>query len=180
VTALGAVVTALLPDYGVLRAEKRAIPGSDFADALEILRVLIHSQRRAETPDARRICERARVPRETCEAILERLAEAGWASRVTGWRWVLSCDPGRVTLAEVYRCFVVEPERLLERAGDGAPRELLGKIAADIEEDMAAPIQSLAEESEDGEVSRLPSAPGKTARPAHEEAHRSTRAERRR
>jgi DNA-binding IscR family transcriptional regulator len=129
-------------------------------------------------PDARRICERARVPREACEAILERLAEAGWVSRVTGWRWVLTCDPGRVTLAEVYRRFVMEPERLLERAGEGAPRELLGKIAADIEQDMAAPIQSLAEEA--AEVSPLPSAPGKTARPAQEEARPSTRAERRR
>jgi membrane protein len=180
VTALGAVVTALLPDYRVLRAEKRAVPGADFADALEILRVLIQSQRRAETPDARRICERARVPRETCEAILERLAEAGWASRVTGWRWVLACDPGRVTIAQVYRCFVIEPERLLERASEGAPREWVGKIAADIEVELAAPIQSLAEEPEGGEVGRLPSAPGKAARPAHEAAHPSTRAERRR
>src|SRR3954470_9123992 len=63
VAVLGAVVAALLPDYRLLRGEKRALTGVAFADALEILRVLIDCQRRSETPDVRRICERAAVTR---------------------------------------------------------------------------------------------------------------------
>jgi membrane protein len=155
VTVLGAVVTALLPDYRLLRGEKRATTGADFADALEILCVLIRAQRRSETLDVRRICERAGVTREACEAVLERLADAGWVTRGMGWRWLLACDPGSVTIAEVYRRFVIDAERLLERAGDGARREVLAKIAADIGDEMAVPIESLAHEPPGAGVSRI-------------------------
>jgi membrane protein len=158
VTVLGAVVTALLPDYRLLRGEKRAVTGVAFADALEILRVLIDCQRRSETPDVRRICERAAVTRETCEAILERLCDAGWVARAAGWRWVLACDPGNVTIAEVYRRFVIDPERLIERVGEGASRDMLRGIAADVESDMAVPLESLAREADDGGVSRIAAA----------------------
>jgi membrane protein len=175
VTVLGAVVTALLPDYRVLRAEKRAVPGAAFCDALEVLRVLIHSQRRSETPDVRRICERAGLTREACEAVLDRLVDAGWVSQVTEGGWVLACDPQRVTIAQVYRRFVIEPERLRERASDGAPRELLGKIAVDIDAEMAVPIETLAGDPDGADSGRIAPA-GKAARLAHEEP----RAERRR
>src|SRR5579859_1840075 len=83
VTALGAVVTALLPDYRMLRAGKGALPGATFADALEVLRVLIQSQRRAEAPELLRICERAEILREAGEAILESISDAGWARPVS-------------------------------------------------------------------------------------------------
>src|SRR3954471_7054267 len=150
VAVLGAVVAALLPDYRLLRGEKRSVTGAAFADALEILCVLIHSQRSSEMPDVRRICERASVTREACEAILEQLCEAGWVARAAGWRWVLTCDPGRVAIGEVYRRLVIDPERLSERAREGAPREVLQALAAEVEGEMAAPIASLAQEPADG------------------------------
>jgi membrane protein len=155
VTVLGAVVTALLPDYRLLRGDRRAITGTPFADALEILRVLIDCQRRSQTPDVRRICDRAGVTREACETILEQLCESGWVARAAGWRWVLACDPGNVKIVEVYRRFAIDAERLSERAGEGAPREVLRRIAEDAESDMAAPITSLAPQQEDAGVSHL-------------------------
>jgi membrane protein len=161
VTVLGAVVTALLPDYRLLRGDRRAITGAAFADALEILRVLIVCQRRSETPDMRRICERAGVTREACEAILERLCDSGWVARAAGWRWVLACDPGNVKIVEVYRRFAMDAVRLTERAGEGAPREVLRRIAEDAETEMAAPIASLAREQEDAGVSRIAPAESK-------------------
>lgn len=156
VTVLGAVVAALLPDYRLLRGEKRAVTGAAFADALEILRVLILAQRGSETPDVRRICERAHVTREQCETILEELCEAGWVARATGSRWVLTTDPGRVAIAEVYRRFVIDPGRLVERAAGGRPREVLAKIASGVEGEMTAPILSLVDESEAEGSDRLP------------------------
>ncbi len=145
VTALGAVVTALLPDYRLLRAGKQTVAGAAFADALDILRVLIQSQRKAEAPELFHICERAGVLREVAEAILESLADAGWARGVAGGGWVLACDPGRVTVAEVYRRFVIEPERLHVHARTPGPQELLRQIASDIDRHLARPIESLAE-----------------------------------
>jgi membrane protein len=155
VTVMGAVVTALLPDYRLLRGEKRAATGVAFAEALQVVRVLVRCQRRSEIPDVRRICERAGATREACETILERLCEAGWVARAAGWRWVLACDPDTVTIADIHRRFVIDAERLAERAGDGAPREILQRIAADIERDMAAPIATLAQGPDDGGVSHI-------------------------
>jgi membrane protein len=155
VTVLGAVVAALLPDYRLLRGDRRAPVGVAFAEALQVLRVLVRCQRRSETPDVRRICERAGVTREACEAVLEHLCEAGWVTRAAGWRWVLACDPDTVSIAEIHRGFVIDAERLAQRAGDGPPREILRRIALDIERDMAAPIASLVQEPDDEDVSRI-------------------------
>jgi membrane protein len=152
VTVLGAVVTALLPDFRLLRGEKRAVTGAAFADALEILGVLIRCQRRSEAPDVGRICERAGVTREACEATLERLCDAGWVTRAAGWRWVLACDPRNVSIADVYRRFVIDPGRLIERASDGTRREVLQGLAAGVESEMAVPIESLAQEPADAGI----------------------------
>ncbi len=161
VTVLGAVVTALLPDYRLLRGEKRAAVGSAFAEALQVLRVLVRCQRRSETPDVRRICERAGVTREACEAILERLCDSGWVARAAGWRWVLACDPDTVAIADIHRRFLIDAGRLAERS-EGPPREVLERIAVDVARDMSAPIASLAGEADEDSVSRIAPAEPRT------------------
>jgi membrane protein len=168
VIVLGAVVTALLPDYRFLRAEKHAPPGAEFTDALGVLRVLIECQMRSETPSVRTISERSGVTREASEAVLDRLLDAGWVSRAMGWRWLLACDPDRVTIAQIYRRFLIEPERLHERSD--ASRELLGKIAASIDAQMAAPIRCLAEARKEEGRARPATAHGGGAERAREAA----------
>ena len=163
VTVMGAVVAALLPDYRLLRGERRAATGAAFAEALQVLRVLVRSQRRSETPDVRRICELTGVTRESCETVLERLCDSGWVARAAGWRWVLACDPDTVTIAQVHRRFVIDAERLAERVGDGAPREVLQRIAGDVERDLATPIASLAREPDDEGSSRVVPAESRTS-----------------
>jgi membrane protein len=144
VTALGAEVTALLPDYKLLRDDRRRIPGMGFRDALEILRVLLQYQGRAHLPDAGEISRRARVPWQTCETILEILEDAGWVGRVAGWRWALVCDPTRVRIADVYRLFVIAPDLLRERtAATALLRDLLDTIDSNIDRAMALPIKAL-------------------------------------
>jgi membrane protein len=163
VTVMGAVVTALLPDYRLLRGERRATVGAAFAETLQVLRVLVRCQRRSETPDVRRICERSGVTREACEAVLERLCDAGWVTRAAGWRWVLACDPETVSIAEIHRRFVIDAERLAERSGEGPTREVLQRIAADVGRDMTAPIASLARDADDEGLSRIGPAESRTA-----------------
>jgi len=63
----------------------------------------------------------------------------------------------------VHRRFVIDAERLAERVGEGAPREVLQRIAGDVERDLTAPIASLAQEPDDEGVSRIgPSEPGRS------------------
>ncbi len=164
VTVLGAVVAALLPDYRLLRGEKRAAMGAAFAEALQILRFLIECQRRSETPEVRRICDRTGVTREAGEMILDRLCEAGWVVRAAGWRWVLACDPETVTIAEVYRRFVIDPERLMERIAEGPVRAVLDEMVAQVGAEMGRPIASLAPDADDAAPAKISPAEPRGAR----------------
>jgi DNA-binding IscR family transcriptional regulator len=109
----------------------------------------------------RAISEGSGVARESCEAVLEQLLDAGWVSRAAGWRWVLACDPERVTVGQVYRRFVIDPEHLRQRSGADPARALLAEISARIDERMIASIASLAPETD---AAQSATARGKAAR----------------
>lgn len=131
ITALGAEVTALLPDWRKGRPSALLSPrGERFLDALEVLRVLISAQRLGETPDERDLVERAGLPRDLCDAILADLEAAGWVARVNGARWVLVCDPQRVTLAQVFRALLFDVEGLQQRLDDSGLSEAVRKSVA--------------------------------------------------
>jgi membrane protein len=125
VVVLGAIVAAALPDYAYLRPGGRRQAGVLFADALAVLRVLMLAQRRARVLSVAEVAALAALPRDECEALLERLAGAGWVLASSGDRWALSCDPERLTVAQVYREFVYQPDvlRALRITGSRDGRE---------------------------------------------------------
>jgi membrane protein len=147
VTLLGAVMVALLPDYGVWRSGHGARePAASFRAALEILRVLVQAQRDAHTLDTRRLLAQAGVSSEIGEPVLERLASGGWTARVTGQRWTLACNPDVVRLADVYRELVFDPQRAWRGAPGAAIDEILQRAAVGAASALEAPLRSLAEE----------------------------------
>lgn len=156
VALLGAVVVALLPDYRIMAGTGPLTPATLFRASLELLRVLLHVRREREAPTTRRLLDEARVPREIGYRALEELATCGWIARVVGDRWALACDPDIVTVADVYRRLVFDPDRarrlerdetvdaLLERGGSAALRALETPLAAlDAPGGEAAPPVSL-------------------------------------
>jgi membrane protein len=147
VALLGAVIAALAPDFRVAR-EARQLEGGglSFAVVLEILRVLIRAQRAARVPRTREILVEARTPREAGERALEALAAAGWVARVVGDRWALACDPGVVTVAEVFRRLVLEPAGGTARGADAVIEGVVQRAAAGIDRAIATPIGTLVDE----------------------------------
>jgi membrane protein len=114
VIVLGAIIAAAVPDYRYLRPSARRPVGALFADALAVLRVLVIAQQRAEVLDVASIAAAAGLPRDESEALLDRLATQGWVVRSALDHWSLACDPGRLTLGQVFHEFIFHSEALSE------------------------------------------------------------------
>jgi membrane protein len=142
VTALGAVVTALLPDYRALAAKGGLAPDVEFVGALEIFGALFKAEAAGEVWSASRIGARAGLPLERCEALLETMGNAGWVRKHSGERWTLSCDPAILTVADVYRRFAFVPEMLeSRRIGNQELERVLAAAAAKIDAEMSVSIE---------------------------------------
>lgn len=129
VTLLGAALAAQLPDWHSFAARTFATPGRKFTDALSLLRELVKLQSAARTARATELSRIAGLPYARTENLMESMAAAGWVARTAASDWVLSCDPDRVTLADVYRHFVFAPP-----AGvPGGELELLLEVARSVD-----------------------------------------------
>jgi membrane protein len=127
VIVLGAIIAAAVPDFAQVRPAGRRPVGALFADALAVLRALMGAQREARILEVGEVAAQAKLPRDECEHLLDRMADAGWAVKASSDRWTLACDPERVMLAQVYRAFVFESDVL---PGTGGPDAVLSRIVA--------------------------------------------------
>jgi hypothetical protein len=72
--------------------------------------VLFRAQRSGETLRLEKLQEKLHVSLEESEELLERLETARWVSRTASGGWVLSRDPGEISLTDVFHEFVFTPE----------------------------------------------------------------------
>jgi membrane protein len=127
VVLLGAVIAAALPVVKYERWWHVPAPGSEFVDAVEVLKVL-HQARDNEANagvDSATIRAATRLGFNEMESLLEKMLAAGWVGRIrteqvrrAQWgkritegldTWVLLASPHQLKLAEVYRLFVFHP-----------------------------------------------------------------------
>ena len=106
----GAVVVAALPEWRERAGEAHPAPGSDFFDALQILKTLWHAHRTGEAVGLSRLHGVVKARVECIEAVLDKMIGAGWVSRVVPAGWVLDRDPETIKIGEVYRLFVFSAE----------------------------------------------------------------------
>ena len=145
VIVLGALITALAPDFAVLREVARRPSGSDFAEALALLLVLARAQQGPELLGMGQIAQRASLTGDRTESHLERMVARGWVTKSAGSRYGLVCDTERLLVAEVYREFVLDG-----KAGSGAERSkalrtLLEQFAARADEALNLSLKRLLE-----------------------------------
>jgi len=145
VIVLGALITALAPDFAVLREVARRPSGSDFAEALALLLVLARAQQGPELLGMGQIAERASLTGDRTESHLERMVARGWVTKFAGSRYGLVCDTERLLVAEVYREFVLDG-----KVGSGAERSkalrtLLEQFAARADEALDLSLKRLLE-----------------------------------
>lgn len=99
VTLLGAVLTAMLPDYG--RAAVAAPPPS-LPDLLRVLGALVRAAGAGVAARAEGACGVEALPIERVASTLDALACAGWVVQGADGRWRLACDPDAVSIAAVH------------------------------------------------------------------------------
>lgn len=140
----GAVVVAALPEWRARVGRGRTMPGMDFFDALQVLKILWQAQQEGQAVGLQRLHGAVRAPTERIEAILDAMVGAGWVSRVVPPGWVLNRDPQTIKVEEVYRLFVFRAgARMPTLDSDPELEALVHEISARIAEHMQMSIDEL-------------------------------------
>jgi membrane protein len=145
----GAVVAAVLPEWRERAAQVEAVPGTQFLDALQILRILWEAHREGEIVTVYRLHAAVKMPLDRLEAVLEAMSEAHWAGRV-GKGWALTRDVGEIRVVEVYRLFVFRAGAKLPSRQSGHELDHLAlELVSGIEERLQLSVEELFEGAAD-------------------------------
>lgn len=153
VVIFGAVVVASLPEWRDGAGQARPVPGSDFFDALQILKILWRAHRSGEVVLLGQVLAAATVRIEQVESILELMIGAGWVSRTTPMGWVLHRDPAGISVEDVYRLFVFQGEA--HRPARGADPELetqIHELGTRVAENMRITLDALFRAADEGDL----------------------------
>src|SRR6266516_2318701 len=140
VIVIGALITALAPDFAVMEKVARRPSGSDFAEALTLLLVLARAQQVPEWLPMGQLAERASLAGHRTESHLERMVARGWVARSSGERYAMVFDKERLLVADVYREFAPVGKERSEPL-----KQLLEQFAACADESLNLPLGRLLE-----------------------------------
>lgn len=142
VVVIGALITALAPDFAVLGDKAASTKSAGFGDALATLVVLAQAQQGSEVLELRKIARGASLTVDQAERLLERMAARGWVARSGREKYAMVCDKERLLVGDVYREFVLDGSgRTRGDALDG----LMAQLAARAEEALSLPLGRLIE-----------------------------------
>lgn len=144
VVIFGAVVVAALPEWRDGAGQSAPAPGSDFFDALQILKILWRAHQKGEVVRLPEVLAAATVRIEQVEGILDTMIGAGWVSRTLPTGWVMHRDPVTITVEDVYRLFVFRGDAHRPARGADAELEtLVHELGARVSDGMRLSIDSL-------------------------------------
>ena len=144
VVIFGAVVVAALPEWREAAGQRRPMPGSDFFDALQILKMLWGGHQRGANVTLSELLGAATVRIENVENILEAMVGAGWVRRTLPNGWVLHRDATTVTVEDVFRLFVFRGDAHLPgRDADAQLEALVHDMGVRIGERLRVPLATL-------------------------------------
>jgi membrane protein len=145
VVLFGAAAAAVLPEWRERRAQAEFVPGMQFLDALQVLRVLWEARGSREAVNERRLHGILKLPIDRIDEILESMRVAGWVAR--GRRgFTLARDLSEISVADVYDLLVFRgdarlPARESGQALDGYALEL----AQGARHNLELPVEALFE-----------------------------------
>jgi len=105
VVLFGAVVAAVLPEWRERAYQVALVPGAQFLDALQILRLLWEAHRTGEIVTVLRLQAIVKLPVDLIETTLEEMEAAHWVGKVERG-WALTKDASEISAADVYHLFV--------------------------------------------------------------------------
>jgi membrane protein len=145
VIVIGALITALAPDYAVMGEPPRRAHAVGFGDALATLLVLAHAQQAPEMLDLRSIARATSLTVDQAEQLLERMAARGWIARSGSDRYALVYDKDRLLVGDVYREFVLDGRLRSEAVSGETLDRLMAQFAARADEALGLPLGRLLE-----------------------------------
>jgi membrane protein len=136
VVLFGAVAAAVMPEWRERASQVEPVPGTQFLDALQILRILRAAHRSGEIVTVPALHAALKLPVYRIEATLEAMGNAHWVGRVARG-WALTKDAAEISVADIYRQFVFRagsrlPVRASGRGLDHLALELAGGIEASL------------------------------------------------
>ncbi len=149
----GAVLVAVLPEWRERTGQSRPVPGSDFFDALQILKTLWRAHKSGEVVLLSRLHPAVKVRLDHLERILATLSSVRWMARSGPNGWVLSRDAATIKVEDVYRLFVFHSEaRAPARHADHGLETLGHDISARIADSMQMSLEQLFGQSEPSDI----------------------------
>ena len=144
VVLTGALVVAVLPEWREKAGRAEPAAGSDFFDALQILRVLWQAHREGKVVRLSELFGAVKVRIDRIESILDAMIGATWISRAAPSGWVLSRDPATIRVADIFRLFVFSAEsRIPARHADPELESMAHDISAGIAEQLQLSLEAL-------------------------------------
>jgi membrane protein len=139
----GAVAAAVMPEWRERASQVEPVPGGQFLDALQILRVLWEAHRTGEIVTVPRLHAIVKLPIDRIEAMLDAMSAARWAGKV-GRGWTLTKDAAEISVADVYHQFVFRAGATLPARQSGKALDRLAlELAGGIEEHLQLSIDDL-------------------------------------
>ena len=143
VVLFGAVVAAVMPEWRERAAQIDLVPGAQFLDALQILRVLWEAHRKGEIVTVMRLHGIVKLPFDRIEAALYAMSDAHWTGRVANG-WALIKDAAGVSVADVYRLLVFGAGARLPARQSGQELDRLAlELAGGVEENLRLSLEEL-------------------------------------
>jgi membrane protein len=123
----GAIVTATLPNFRARGFSLGRDPTSQFVGAVKLLKLLAAAHQKGEVLTLSDLSRELGFSWEATEPLLDRLETADWVCKVAGSGWVLRRDSEKITLSEVFRNVVFDPQAV---HGDDMEREFATLVRA--------------------------------------------------
>jgi len=139
----GAIVTAVLPNLRTRGFSLGRDPASQFVAAVKLLKLLVAAHQKGEVLALRQLSASLGFTWEATELLLDRLETAGWVCNVAHRGWVLRRDSESISLAEVFRSVVFDPDAV---RGEGSERDfgpLLRATTAIVDRELDITLASL-------------------------------------
>jgi membrane protein len=156
VVLLGAIVVAVLPEWRERAGESESVPGSDFFDALQILRFLWQAHREGKVVRLADLFGATKARIDRIEAILDAMVGAGWITRAAPRGWVLCRDASGIKLEDVYRLFVFRGDAHVPgRDADPDVERIVHEVSARIAHDLQLSVGALFVSAEQAAASAL-------------------------
>lgn len=118
VVLIGALITAVLPEFGWGSRIAPAFPGRNTYAALLILQELGRAQRAGGKRSGHDLAVISRQSEADCELLLERLREQAWIASNEGGDWLLARRLDDITVGDVFARFSFSPRGIPSDAQD--------------------------------------------------------------